>query len=160
MEKDAVRLLEDREHKGEWRVEYEDDDSREPTGQYCVRKSLGTGSRVVSNEYRERAAECFRLASRVNDPQQRAVLLEMARAWLRLHDQAEKNAQTEQRALLLEMAIGWLRLHDDDEKNAQADPTNKTPQPSIPQQRQQQQQRAQPKVGRQGLGRFSWRPRP
>jgi hypothetical protein len=71
----------------------------------------------VSNAYRERAAECFRLARRVNDPQQRAVLLEMARAWLRLFDQAEKNARAD---------LGHKL----------------TPQSSIPQQQQQQQQRA------------------
>jgi hypothetical protein len=74
----------------------------------------------VSNAYRERAAECFRLARRVNDPRQRALLLEMARAWLQLHDQAEKNAR--------------------------ADVTYETPPPqqSIPQVPQQQQQRLEP----------------
>jgi hypothetical protein len=74
----------------------------------------------VSNAYRERAAECFRLARRVRDPRQRALLLEMARAWLRLHDQAEKNART--------------------------DVTYETPPPqqSVPQQPQQQQQRLKP----------------
>jgi hypothetical protein len=71
----------------------------------------------VSNAYRERAAECFRLARTVNDPQQRAVLLEMARAWLRLFDQAEKNAQTD----------------------LSYEPPS---QESVPQQQQQQQQRA------------------
>jgi uncharacterized protein YecT (DUF1311 family) len=56
----------------------------------------------------------------VNDPRQRALLLEMARAWLRLHDQAEKNAR--------------------------ADVTYETPPPqdSVPQQPQQQQQRLEP----------------
>jgi hypothetical protein len=71
----------------------------------------------VSKVYRERAAECFRLARRVNDPQQRALLLEMARAWLRLFDQAEKNAKTD----------------------LSYEPPS---QESVPQQQQQQQQRA------------------
>ena len=74
----------------------------------------------MSNAYRERAVECVRLARRVSDPRQRAVLQEMARAWLRLHDQAEKNART--------------------------DVTYETPPPrhSTPQQPQQQQQRLEP----------------
>jgi hypothetical protein len=72
----------------------------------------------VSNAYRERAAECFRLARRVKDPQQRAVLLEMARAWLRLFEQAEKNAQAD---------LSYESL----------------PQSSVSQQQQQQQQQQQ-----------------
>jgi hypothetical protein len=83
----------------------------------AFRRRWGRGSSCVSNAYRERAAECFRLARRVNDPQQRAVLIEMARAWLRLFDQAEKNARAD---------LGY----------------KPPPQSSIPQQQQQQQQRA------------------
>ena len=79
----------------------------------------------MPNEYRDRAAECFRLARRVNDPLQRALMLEMARAWLRLSDQAEKNAK--------------------------ADLTYETPpqRSSVPQQQQQQQKRSEfRRVGR------------
>jgi hypothetical protein len=49
----------------------------------------------MPNEYRHRAAECLRLANECNDPQNRALLLEMAQAWLRLLDQAEKNSQVD-----------------------------------------------------------------
>jgi hypothetical protein len=72
----------------------------------------------MRDAYRERAAECFRLANGLNDPQLRALLFEMARAWLRLSDQAEKNSQ--------------------------ADLTYETP-ASVQQQQQQQQKRAEPK---------------
>jgi hypothetical protein len=90
------------------------------TARIAFRRRWGVGVACVSNAYRERAAECFRLARRVNDPRQRALLLEMARAWLRLHDQAEKNAR--------------------------ADVTYETPPPRqrIPQVPQQQQQRLEP----------------
>lgn len=46
-------------------------------------------------DYRERAAECLRLANETTNPHHRATLLEMAQAWLRLLDQAEKNAQAD-----------------------------------------------------------------
>jgi hypothetical protein len=49
----------------------------------------------MPNEYRHRAVECLRLANECNDPQNRASLLEMAQAWLRLLDQAEKNSQVD-----------------------------------------------------------------
>jgi hypothetical protein len=52
------------------------------------------GVEMVS-DYRERAAECVRLASETTNLQHRAALLEMAQSWLRLLDQAEKNAQAD-----------------------------------------------------------------
>jgi hypothetical protein len=44
------------------------------------------------------------------------------------------------------MARAWLRLHDQAEKNARTDVTYETPPPqqSVPQQPQQQQQRLKP----------------
>ena len=46
-------------------------------------------------EYRERATECLQLANETTDPRHRARLLDMASAWMRLHDQAERNAQAD-----------------------------------------------------------------
>jgi hypothetical protein len=46
---------------------------------------------VSTDDYRGRAAECLRLANETANPTHRASLLEMAQAWLRLIDQAEKN---------------------------------------------------------------------
>lgn len=47
-----------------------------------------------NQEYRDRAVEAFRLANEATNPDKRAKLLEMALAWMRLADQAEKNRQT------------------------------------------------------------------
>jgi len=71
---------------------------------------------MAKENYRDNAAECLRLASESSNPSTRASLLRMAEAWVRLHDQAEKNAQL--------------------------DLTYETPPPrrSVPQQQQQQQQ--------------------
>jgi hypothetical protein len=49
----------------------------------------------MSNEYRERAAECCRVANEIANPDSRMTLLEMARAWLRLADQAERNSRSD-----------------------------------------------------------------
>jgi hypothetical protein len=72
---------------------------------------------MAKEDYRDNAAECLRLANDASNPTMRASLLRMAEVWLRLHDQAEKNAQL--------------------------DLTYETPPPqrSVPQQQQQQQQR-------------------
>ena len=42
-------------------------------------------------EYRAHAAECVRLAQQTTDPQSKGSLLDMARAWLSLVTQGEKN---------------------------------------------------------------------
>ena len=44
-----------------------------------------------TGEYRAHAAECVRLAQQTNDPQSKSSLLDMARAWLALVAQGEKN---------------------------------------------------------------------
>ena len=45
--------------------------------------------------YRHYAASCMRLAAQIGDPVQKAHLLEMARAWHNLIDQAERNSKTD-----------------------------------------------------------------
>jgi hypothetical protein len=77
----------------------------------------------MANEYRDRAAECLHLAHGLKDPQQRAILREMARAWLRLSDQAEKNSQAD---------LSYKTAPDPPSVSQQ------------PQQQQQQQQRTKP----------------
>ena len=39
--------------------------------------------------YQQRAADCLRVAQQMTDPQNKALLLEMARAWVRLAEQAQ-----------------------------------------------------------------------
>jgi hypothetical protein len=46
-----------------------------------------------TGEYRAHAAECVQLAQRINDPQSKSSLLDMARAWLALVTQSKKNSQ-------------------------------------------------------------------
>ena len=46
-----------------------------------------------TGEYRAHAAECVRLAQKTGDPQSKSSLLDMARAWLALVTQGEKNAE-------------------------------------------------------------------
>jgi hypothetical protein len=45
--------------------------------------------------YRARATACLRLANETSNPDQRLALLEMAFAWMRWQEQAEKNAQAD-----------------------------------------------------------------
>jgi len=44
-----------------------------------------------TGEYRAHAAECVRLAQKTADPQSKSSLLAMARAWLALVTQGDKN---------------------------------------------------------------------
>jgi hypothetical protein len=44
-------------------------------------------------EYRAHAAECVRLAHQTSDPQSKRSLLDMARAWLALATQRERNRE-------------------------------------------------------------------
>jgi hypothetical protein len=76
---------------------------------------------MAKEDYRDNAAECLRLASEATNPSTRASLLRMAEAWLRLHEQAERNALS--------------------------DLSYETPprQQSVPQQQQQQQQQQRTK---------------
>jgi hypothetical protein len=46
-------------------------------------------------EYRHYAVSCMQLAARTSDPTEKAHLLEMARAWHNLIDQAERNGRTD-----------------------------------------------------------------
>jgi hypothetical protein len=45
-----------------------------------------------TGDYRAHAAECVRLAQQISDPQSKSSLLDMARAWLALVAQNEKNS--------------------------------------------------------------------
>jgi hypothetical protein len=49
----------------------------------------------AGDEYKRNAAECLRVASELTDPHRRLAMLEMAQAWSRLADQAERNKQTD-----------------------------------------------------------------
>jgi len=41
--------------------------------------------------YRQHALECLRLANDTNEPSTKAVLIDMAQAWIRLAEQAQRN---------------------------------------------------------------------
>jgi hypothetical protein len=47
------------------------------------------------DEYKRRVAECLLLAAEQTDPHRKAAMLEMARVWSRLADQAVKNNQND-----------------------------------------------------------------
>ena len=47
----------------------------------------------MSGAYREKALECWRLAAETANAAHRATLMEMAQAWMRLHEQATRNAR-------------------------------------------------------------------
>ena len=49
---------------------------------------------MVGDEYKAYAAECVRLAEQVKDQVGKSKLIDMAAAWLRLAELAEKNSQT------------------------------------------------------------------
>jgi hypothetical protein len=46
-----------------------------------------------TGEYRAHAAECVQLAQQISDPKSKSSLLDMARAWLALVTQSEKNSE-------------------------------------------------------------------
>jgi len=48
---------------------------------------------ATKDAYHRHAAQCLRLAERVNDASHRVELLEMAQAWLHLAEQAERNSK-------------------------------------------------------------------
>ena len=52
------------------------------------------GEPMSGEEYRRYAAECLQAAELVQDQASRGKLVDMAAAWLRLAEQAEKNSQT------------------------------------------------------------------
>ena len=43
--------------------------------------------------YRQHALECLRLANDTHEPSMKAVLIDMAQAWIRLAEQAHRNRQ-------------------------------------------------------------------
>ena len=48
-----------------------------------------------ADEYRRHAAECLRVAQRVSDPNDKALLIQMAERWRELAEKVEKNDETE-----------------------------------------------------------------
>ena len=58
---------------------------------------MSFGGRILympyTGQYRAHAAECVRLAQQTSDPQSEGSLLDMARAWLALVTQGEKNRE-------------------------------------------------------------------
>jgi hypothetical protein len=46
-----------------------------------------------TGEYRAHATDCVRLAQQTHDPESKRSLLDMARAWLALVNQGEKNSE-------------------------------------------------------------------
>jgi hypothetical protein len=51
--------------------------------------------RNKSEEYRRSAAECLRVAEQTADPTAKAELIAMARSWIALAAQAERNSQAD-----------------------------------------------------------------
>jgi hypothetical protein len=50
---------------------------------------------MMKHEYHGRARDCVRIAQESTNPLHRLSLLEMAQAWMLLHDQAERNSQAD-----------------------------------------------------------------
>ena len=47
-----------------------------------------------ADEYRRHAAECLRVAQRVSDPNDKALLIQMAERWRELAEKVAKNDET------------------------------------------------------------------
>ena len=47
------------------------------------------------DQYKRRAAECVRMAERIDNPDDKALLLQMAETWLRLAEKAEERGDRE-----------------------------------------------------------------
>jgi hypothetical protein len=63
-------------------------------GQFIARGNVHGMNFNTIEEYRANAAKCIGLAQNTPDIQSKLALLEMARGWLLLADQATKNSQT------------------------------------------------------------------
>ena len=50
---------------------------------------------ALTDQYKRRAAECVRMAERTGDPEDKALLLQMAQTWLRLAERAEDRDEEE-----------------------------------------------------------------
>jgi hypothetical protein len=50
---------------------------------------------MTADEYKSLAVECVRLAQAVSNPSDKKMLLAMAETWLKLHERAEKRADSE-----------------------------------------------------------------
>jgi hypothetical protein len=49
------------------------------------------GRAVTFDEYQQRAADCLRVAQETNDPTSKALLLEMAQAWINLAERTKRD---------------------------------------------------------------------
>jgi|Tabmets5t2r1_1033131.scaffolds.fasta_scaffold158016_1 hypothetical protein len=61
----------------------------------CRVAQMREGHAIMKHEYFGRARDCVRIAQQSTDPLHRVSLLEMAQAWMLLHDQAERNSQAD-----------------------------------------------------------------
>jgi putative IMPACT (imprinted ancient) family translation regulator len=50
---------------------------------------IGIGCMGLSDQYKQRAAECVRMAERTDNADDKALLLQMAQTWMRLAEKAE-----------------------------------------------------------------------
>jgi hypothetical protein len=50
-------------------------------------------SMALADQYKRRAAECVRMAERTDNPDDKALLLQMAQTWLRLAEKAEDRGE-------------------------------------------------------------------
>jgi hypothetical protein len=48
---------------------------------------------ALADQYKRRAAECVRMAERTDNPDDKALLLQMAQTWLRLAEKAEDRGE-------------------------------------------------------------------
>jgi hypothetical protein len=48
---------------------------------------------ALADQYKRRAAECVRMAERADNPEDKALLLQMAQTWLRLAEKAEDRSE-------------------------------------------------------------------
>jgi hypothetical protein len=53
---------------------------------------VGRGRALTQEEYRRHAALCLELANETTEERDKSALIDMAQAWMRLAEQAEKNS--------------------------------------------------------------------
>jgi hypothetical protein len=50
---------------------------------------------ALADQYKLRASECIRMAEKIDSPEDKTLLLQMAQTWLRLAEKAEERADSE-----------------------------------------------------------------
>jgi len=76
---------------------------------------------VSAEFYRLNAAQCVQTAHKTNDAEAKLALLDMAKAWLALADQADKNSMTE---LVYETPAPPQRVAQQQQQQQQPQPDN------------------------------------